>query len=166
MKEISIKLRREAAKCFVGFAEQLEKEGVDRHDILRSFDNFVRRKAIKYYNKKRRPRRLNEIELNLKQSESKIEFIFADLLSNNGIQYQQQYKIGRYRADFLISEFLVVEIDGPQHNRAYHIERDKNRDAYIRKMGYKIIRIPAWIIPISEKAVMDEIKEVIKKSQE
>lgn len=53
----------------------------------------------------------------------------------------------QYRADFLIDERLVVEIDGETyHSSPEAVARDQKRDADLRKEGYSILRIPARVV--------------------
>lgn len=167
MKEITLKLRRECTKDFMKFAEQLYIEDVDKHDIIKTFDNYVKSKISNMYSAERnRIKPLSEIGFNFKvlDANSKAEVIFARILENNKIDYKFQYKIGPYRADFLVSNFLIVEIDGPVHKEPGQIEHDIRRDKYLRKMGYKILRVPIIILSLSEQAIIDEIKEIIEKS--
>ena len=55
-----------------------------------------------------------------------------------GYKFRRQYLIGPYIADFVCTERkLVLELDGPLHE----VEYDRRRDAYLRKQGYRVIRI-------------------------
>lgn len=57
------------------------------------------------------------------------------------------YASSQYRADFLIDEKLVVEVDGATyHSSAEAIARDRERDAEMRREGYSILRIPANVV--------------------
>lgn len=80
------------------------------------------------------------------------------MLASKGIRFEFQYTIGPYRADFLFADFIVFEIDGPQHNKDY----DDARDKYMRGLGYKIIRAPLWILTTDPEAVIEEIQEAIR----
>jgi len=47
------------------------------------------------------------------------------------------------RVDLLwVEERLVVELDGPQHQLPYQQEIDRERDAYLRRAGYRVLRYP------------------------
>ena len=53
----------------------------------------------------------------------------------------------QYRADFLIDDHLVVEIDGATyHSSPEALERDRKRDADLRRDGYSVLRIPAQVV--------------------
>jgi very-short-patch-repair endonuclease len=62
--------------------------------------------------------------------------------SPSGIGFRRQHPIGPYVADFYCpAAKLVIEIDGRIHD--FTVERDEVRDAYIRGLGLRIIRISA-----------------------
>jgi very-short-patch-repair endonuclease len=59
--------------------------------------------------------------------------------------FRRQHAIGPYIADFYCAKAsLVVEIDGAAHgwNEAA-IAHDRARDAYMRRLGLRVLRIPA-----------------------
>lgn len=57
------------------------------------------------------------------------------------------FTAAQYRADFLIDEKLVVEIDGAAyHSSPEAVERDRQRDDDMRRDGYSILRIPAKVV--------------------
>lgn len=52
-----------------------------------------------------------------------------------------------YRLDFLLNEWLIIEIDGvTYHSSPEAIARDKKRDAFFEEQGFTVIRIPASIV--------------------
>jgi very-short-patch-repair endonuclease len=54
-----------------------------------------------------------------------------------GFKLKRQVLIGPYIADFVCLERkIVVELDGPMHNKA----RDAKRDAYLKELGYIVLR--------------------------
>lgn len=53
------------------------------------------------------------------------------------IHFRRQYQIGNYIADFVsIKHKLVIECDGGGHSK----EKDNNRDNFLIKKGFKILR--------------------------
>lgn len=55
-----------------------------------------------------------------------------------------QVEEGRYRADFLANDWLVIEIDGAAwHSSPEAQARDQLRDTYFEGLGYTVLRIPA-----------------------
>ena len=60
------------------------------------------------------------------------------------ITLELQFPIDKCRADFLINDCLIVEIDGAAyHTSKEAVARDARRDKYIRRQGFHILRIPA-----------------------
>jgi very-short-patch-repair endonuclease len=62
-----------------------------------------------------------------------------------GVAFKRQYPVGRFIADVAApAAKLIVEIDG-----AYHARRataDARRDRYLRRAGYRVVRIPAELV--------------------
>lgn len=79
-------------------------------------------------------------------------------IEGRGLRLRNQISMGRlrihrnhassqYRADFLVDEKLVVEIDGATyHSSPEAIARDQQRDVDIRREGYTVLRIPAQVV--------------------
>ena len=63
-----------------------------------------------------------------------------------GVQFRRQVPLcGRYIADFLAPAVrLVVEVDGGSHMGREH--RDTQRDAYLRRGGYWVLRVDAEVV--------------------
>src|SRR6218665_1130614 len=67
-------------------------------------------------------------------------------LRAGGFILDLQVKISPYRADFLINDWLMVEIDGATyHSSTEAIKRDRERDEFMQARGYSVIRIPASV---------------------
>ena len=73
------------------------------------------------------------------------EGLFWNYIKNkkfNGLQFNRQKVIGNYIVDFIcIDNGVVVEIDGQSHDN--RIEKDHDRDNYMKKLGLEVIRIMA-----------------------
>lgn len=79
-------------------------------------------------------------------------------VEGRGLRLRSQISIGRlkihtghaasqYRADFLVDEKLIVEIDGATyHSSPEAIARDRQRDADMRREGYTVLRLPAELV--------------------
>ncbi|KKM62447.1 hypothetical protein LCGC14_1521620, partial [marine sediment metagenome] len=74
---------------------------------------------------------------------SSIEIAMQEVLDNLNTNYISQHPIGWYIVDFYLPEQnLIVECDGDYwHNRSGVQERDAKRDSYLRRKGYKVVRI-------------------------
>ena len=158
--QITIKLHKEFADKFLPVGEQLRVDGLSDYDILKIYNDFIKAEIIKFYRAMHSPRHIRESiqRVLAKGADSKIELIYCELLYDNLIPFEFQYKIGKFRADFLIDKWLVFEIDGPQHDK----NKDAFRDRYIQSLGYEVFRVPAWLASVSHQAVIEEIQELIK----
>ncbi len=60
-----------------------------------------------------------------------------------GLKFRRQFPIGPFVVDFCCYELrLVIELDGKVHAKPQPAARDRERDAYIRGLGYTILRFP------------------------
>lgn len=160
MKKISKKLTKEFGKRFLPFAEQLKKEGSSDVRIKDMLYRFIECERVKFYNMLKGPYALKKsLSEAVDNWDSKIELIYCRLFSEYGIPHKFQYKIGTYRADFLLGENIVFEIDGPQHDKDY----DTKRDSYMERMGYKVLRVPAWLAASSYRSVIEEIQNILSE---
>lgn len=67
--------------------------------------------------------------------------LWYDCLKQLPVTVHRQKAIGPYIVDFYIaSAKLVIELDGSQHYEKEHQERDLQRDAYLSRVGYKVLR--------------------------
>lgn len=69
----------------------------------------------------------------------------------DGVHVRRQVPIGPYVADFAVhAAKLVIEVDGPVHCEEIQREKDRVRDVWFEKAGYRVIRfatddvINAW----------------------
>ncbi|GMV94556.1 MAG: hypothetical protein AMXMBFR82_43340 [Candidatus Hydrogenedentota bacterium] len=61
-----------------------------------------------------------------------------------GYKFRRQHSIGPYIADFYCREAnLVVEIDGYSHSGVDSYKHDRRRDAFMRSLGLRVLRISA-----------------------
>jgi len=161
MKEITEKLHNRALESFKPMIDQMAGEGCSQEQIVRAYQVQMKIKTNQYYDKLKGMTCIRTIlkDADITQkADSKAEMIFYTLMQGSGIKFTFQHTIGPYRADYLVMGFLVIEIDGPQHDKNH----DERRDQYLRKMGYKIIRIPTWVLMSCPEAAIHEIQEVTK----
>ena len=60
-----------------------------------------------------------------------------------GFHFRRQVPIGPYYADFACHHAsLVIELDGDTHGSDAAANYDARRDAFIRREGYDVVRIP------------------------
>ena len=78
-----------------------------------------------------------------------------------GVKFRRQHVIGEYIADFAcLSEKLIIELDGGYHNTEQQKEADLVRDAWLNKMGYKVLRFTNEELYENINKVMIEIKTI------
>lgn len=98
------------------------------------------------------------------------------ILTGGGLKLFLQVPVSFYRLDFLVDNHLVVEIDGAAyHSSPEAIERDKERDSFLTRLGYEVLRIPAKmtlyspqeVIPLVESArAIAQLKDNESKRKE
>ena len=77
------------------------------------------------------------------------EAILWQVLSGSklGVAFRRQVPIGRYIADFVARSCkLVVEVDGGCHTTPAGRRADAQRDRYLAKLGYRVVRLPAAMV--------------------
>ncbi|MFI5014390.1 MAG: endonuclease domain-containing protein, partial [Hyphomicrobiales bacterium] len=58
------------------------------------------------------------------------------------MKFKRQVPIGPFVADFVCFRArLIIEVDGPMHQRPIQRGRDLRRDAWFRAQGFSVIRI-------------------------
>ena len=78
-------------------------------------------------------------------------------------KFRRQFVIGNYIVDFCCyKNKLIVELDGGQHNESVNILKDKQRQKYLEKLGYKILRV--WNNEINEniEGLAERILELLR----
>jgi len=93
-----------------------------------------------------------------------IERRLAKLMRDSGISFKAQAPVGRYFADFLIGEKLVVECDG----EAWHDpESDHKRDSDLAALGFRTLRITGRAIHNDARGSISRIRaELVGQSRD
>lgn len=104
---------------------------------------------------------------NLRRTSTDAEDFLWSALRNrslNGYKFIRQAPIGKYFADFLCREqMLIVEADGSQHQGNAH---DEIRDAWLLAQGYSVICFNNTDIMAGRHAVLDTIVEALENRLE
>ena len=67
--------------------------------------------------------------------------LWYDFLKKQPLTINRQKVLGKYIVDFLCEDAkLVIELDGAQHYSEQGRLRDAERDAYLNKLGYSVVR--------------------------
>jgi very-short-patch-repair endonuclease len=75
------------------------------------------------------------------------------------LKFRRQVPRGRFVADFLCDEaMLILEIDGSRH--ADTVVSDAPRTAYLRSLGYEVLRFMNWDVMQNTDRVLDHIQAV------
>ena|SRR5271157_1205231 len=78
------------------------------------------------------------------------------------VQFYRQKTIGNYIVDFYAPKAkLVIEIDGSQHFEAPQAENDRERDAYLGRLGLMVLRFNSRQALKETQAVVEFIYRTI-----
>jgi very-short-patch-repair endonuclease len=143
--------------------DMMIEEGMSEKEIMRAYWSYKDCKLKNFYKSGKLPVSIKGAMKSVisKPPDSQAEAIFYSILDDADIPFAFQYDIGPYRVDFLIDGHLILEIDGSHHSQRK--EYDANRDRYLERMGYEVLRVPIWLIAIDPGAVIDTISETIKE---
>ena len=88
-------------------------------------------------------------------------------MDKNNIKYEKQVKVvysekkKYYFLDFVINNNIDLEIDGGQHNLSYNKIKDKERDEFVKSLGYVVYRIP-WKGLKNKELIKNQINDLLK----
>jgi len=79
-----------------------------------------------------------------------------------GLKFGQEIPVKGFTVDFLLGEWLVVEVDGESHLISGRAEKDASRQEALEAAGFTVLRVPAfdlssdsglkrWVTRIKEK---------------
>ena len=75
-----------------------------------------------------------------------------------GMKFRRQHPIGQYIADFVcLEKKLIIELDGGQHTLPDEILKDGQRDAWLEKEGYTVVRFWDNEVLTNTSGVLDAI---------
>jgi len=102
--------------------------------------------------------RAKELRKNATPQEQKLWNLLKKKYKN--LKFKRQQPIGQYIADFICREkWLIIELDGGQHNEDKNIAYDEKRTKYLESKGFKVIRF--WNNDIDNN--IEGVFEVIDK---
>lgn len=83
-------------------------------------------------------------------------------LTSSGLTMTLQAELQRYRVDFLVNDWLVVEIDGAAyHSSPEAVARDQDRDQDLQSRGYRVLRIPAKTVFATPAEAVRQVRAAI-----
>lgn len=77
------------------------------------------------------------------------------------LKFRRQYIINNYVVDFCCPEKkLIIELDGSGHTKAKQMQKDNIRDLFLKKQGFRVLRI--WNNELDENidGVFEKINEL------
>jgi very-short-patch-repair endonuclease len=80
----------------------------------------------------------------------------AQFLLRKKVKFQQQAHVGNYVVDFLVPPNIVVEAEGKVH--AHRQDHDTIRTTHLESLGYRVFRVPNYMIFEDPVGVAEMIK--------
>jgi very-short-patch-repair endonuclease len=78
------------------------------------------------------------------------------------VGFRRHVPVGRYIVDFLAPQIrLVVEVDGAYHAR--RTRRDRERDTWLRRQGYTVVRIGAEVVRREIAVAVGRVREAVDR---
>jgi very-short-patch-repair endonuclease len=77
-----------------------------------------------------------------------------------GMKFRRQHPVGQYIVDFVCLERkLIIELDGGQHALPDEARKDRQRDAWLEKEGYTVVRFWDNKVLMNTTGVLEVIRE-------
>ena len=106
-----------------------------------------------------RPNRARHLRRDQTDAERKLWLRLRDR-QVKGAKFRRQHPMGRYVADFCCPDrMLVVELDGGQH--LAQAEADQRRTAFLRELGYRVLRFWDNDVLAETDVVLQQIAEAV-----
>jgi very-short-patch-repair endonuclease len=79
-----------------------------------------------------------------------------------GAKFRRQVPIGPYVGDFVcVSAKLIVELDGPPHQKSEQQAHDERRDRWLEANGWRVLRVSNDLVIGGSELVLQEIRNAI-----
>ena len=86
--------------------------------------------------------------------------LWYDFLKSLPIMINRQKVVGKYILDFYCAKAkTAIELDGSQHFEKEGVDKDVERDAYLKEQGIKVLRYSNYDINRNFEAVCIDIRE-------
>jgi very-short-patch-repair endonuclease len=104
-----------------------------------------------------------EYTQHLLDTRTRSEKWFAKMLKDRGIYFKEQERVLDYFPDFYFPEHdhRIVELDGKCH--LDRKERDRERDAHLRKAGFKVLRVKSMDVFAQPEWLMHRVLMFLKE---
>ena len=88
--------------------------------------------------------------------------LWYQYLRNHPMKFTRQKVLGKYIADFYCAAArLVIELDGSQHYDDKGLQADRERTAFLRQYGIRVLRIPNNAVKENLRGVCDYIDAIL-----
>lgn len=115
------------------------------------------------YNKLYNPALKSRAQTLRKEMTKEERHLWYDFLKTCPVQFNRQKIIGNYIVDFYCDKAkLVVELDGSQHFSEEGIDRDRQRDDWLLKNGFLVLRYSNADVQRNFRGVCENILHQIK----
>jgi very-short-patch-repair endonuclease len=108
-------------------------------------------------------KRLTHLAKNLRKRSTDAELLLWSRVRAGrfeSLRFRRQHPIGQHIVDFVcLEKKLVIELDGGQHNLPDNIQKDKQRDAWLEKEGYTVVRFWDNEVIMNTNGVLEVIRE-------
>jgi very-short-patch-repair endonuclease len=84
-----------------------------------------------------------------------------------GEKFRREFPLGPYTLDFVCIDLkLNIEVDGKDLRTEEGRKHDADRDDYLRKLGYTILRFNGFRIPQDPSSIRTEIESCVRQLRE
>ncbi|MER9874263.1 endonuclease domain-containing protein [Mesorhizobium sp. M0195] len=103
-------------------------------------------------------KRARMLRRNMTEGERKLWSELKEFRRLYGLHARKQAPIGPYVADFVLHEKnLVIEVDGEHHFTPEQMDKDRVRDAWFGRQGYRVLRFSTGDLAESFDGCIEEI---------
>ena len=79
-----------------------------------------------------------------------------------GEKFRREHSVVPYTLDFACCELMLdIEVDGKHHLSDQGQQRDADRDAYLKSLGFEVLRIKGFRTTQDLRGVREEIEAVV-----
>jgi len=80
-----------------------------------------------------------------------------------GLKFRRQYPIENCVVDFYCCELrLAVELDGGVHSQPSQMKKDAAKDAFLRKLGIRVLRLPNGLVTEDPDGFVRKVKDAAR----
>ncbi|MER8371995.1 endonuclease domain-containing protein [Mesorhizobium sp. M1406] len=103
-------------------------------------------------------KRARVLRRNMTEGERKLWSELKEFRRLYGLHARKHAPIGPYVADFVLhGKNLVIEVDGEHHFTPEQMEKDRIRDAWFFRLGYRVLRLSTGDLANSFDGCIEEI---------